>query len=115
MAIDLYLMGGLTIDITDQYVFFRSCQGVTCFLDAEHKLASVTYTNSKGIRTTTETAYLTPDVLRRPNLTIATHAQVTRILFDTSESKKRAVGVAFARNKDGPRYRVKARKEVILS
>ncbi|EJC99692.1 alcohol oxidase [Fomitiporia mediterranea MF3/22] len=75
----------------------------------------LTYIDSKGHRTTTETAYFTPEVLNRPNLTVAKHAHVTKILFDTSDGKKRAVGVEFARGKNGPRYRAKARKEVVLS
>ncbi|KAL5492912.1 hypothetical protein ACEPAI_4360 [Sanghuangporus weigelae] len=75
----------------------------------------LTYIGRRGMRTTTETAYFSADVLARPNLTIVAHAQATKILFDTSDGKKRAVGVEFARSNGSPRYRVKARKEVILS
>ena len=75
----------------------------------------VTYIDSNGRRVTTETAYFTPDVLNRPNLTIATHSQVTKILFDTKDGKTRAVGVEFTRSKTAPRFRVRAKKEVILS
>ncbi|THG97943.1 hypothetical protein EW145_g7512 [Phellinidium pouzarii] len=75
----------------------------------------MTYLNSMGMRVSSETAYLTPDVMKRPNLTIATYAKVTKLLFDTTGGKKRAVGVEFARGKGSKRYRVKARKEVILS
>ncbi|THH03799.1 hypothetical protein EW145_g5999 [Phellinidium pouzarii] len=75
----------------------------------------MTYLNSMGMRVSSETAYLTPDVMKRPNLTIATYAKVTKVLFDTTGGKKRAVGVEFARGKGSKRYRVKARKEVILS
>lgn len=67
------------------------------------------------MRTTTETSYFTGDVLSRPNLTIVTDAQVTKILFDTSDGKKRAVGVEYARSRDSSRYRLGARKEVVLS
>ncbi|KAI5116736.1 hypothetical protein M0805_001378 [Coniferiporia weirii] len=75
----------------------------------------VTYLDSQGQRVSTETAYLTPEVLSRPNLTVTTHASATRILFEVSGDKKRAVGVEFARDKGSARYRVKAGKEVILS
>ncbi|KLO10967.1 alcohol oxidase [Schizopora paradoxa] len=74
----------------------------------------VTYIDSSGQRVSTESAYLTPEVLKRPNLTVGTSVQVTRILCDVAGSKPKAVGVEFAGQKTGPRYRVKARKEVIL-
>lgn len=55
--------------------------------------------------------------MARPNLTVAIHATVTRILFENqpSSTKPRAVGVEFAQTENGPRYQVKAKKEVILS
>jgi choline dehydrogenase len=71
----------------------------------------VTYISDKGVRVSSETAYFTPDVLARPNLKVAIHAQVTRIIFDA----KRAVGVEFANTPDGPRFRAGARKQVVLS
>ncbi|KAI0359706.1 GMC oxidoreductase [Trametes cingulata] len=74
----------------------------------------VTYINSKGRRVTSESAYLTPDVLARPNLKIITRAHVTRILFDTSGSTPRAVGAEFTQP-NGDKFEVKARKEVVLS
>ncbi|KAF8582803.1 GMC oxidoreductase [Ramaria rubella] len=84
----------------------------------------MTYIDPTGTRVNTETAYLTPTVLRRPNLDVAIHAQVTRILFDTDTDTRRpsdgnavprAVGVEFAREKGGIRYTVRAKREVILS
>ncbi|KAG9075189.1 hypothetical protein FS749_013161 [Ceratobasidium sp. UAMH 11750] len=72
---------------------------------------AMTFISSSLTRCSAESAYLTPTVLSRQNLTVATNAQVTRILFEG----KRAVGAEFARSKDAPRYRVRARKEVILS
>ncbi|KAG9101192.1 hypothetical protein FRC06_003277 [Ceratobasidium sp. 370] len=71
----------------------------------------MTYISPTLTRCSAEAAYLTPAVLARRNLTVATNAHVTRILFEG----KRAVGVEFARNKESPRYQVRARKEVILS
>ena len=78
----------------------------------------MTYIDNKGARITTETAYFTPDVLARPNLTILTHAQATKILFDTTGAEKRAIGVEFANGKEGrngKRFRVRCTKEVVLS
>ena len=79
----------------------------------------MTYTSPKGERTSTETAYLTDDVLARPNLTVVTGAQATKILFDTqseSDQKRiRASGVEVARGAGQPRRHVFAKKEVILS
>ncbi|CEL53828.1 hypothetical protein RSOLAG1IB_06609 [Rhizoctonia solani AG-1 IB] len=71
----------------------------------------MTYITSTFSRCSAEAAYLTPNVLARPNLTVATNAHVTKVLFEN----KRAIGVEFARNKDAPRYRARARKEVVLS
>jgi choline dehydrogenase len=76
----------------------------------------VTYVDKKFERVSSETAYLTPDVIARPNLTVAIHATVTQILFEIQPTgKRRAVGVEFAKAEDGPRYQAKAKKEVILS
>ncbi|SJL10545.1 related to choline dehydrogenase and related flavoproteins [Armillaria ostoyae] len=73
---------------------------------------TVTYIDQNRERVSSESAYLTPDVLARPNLKVAINSHVTRILFDT---EKRAVGVEYANFENGPRYRSRARKEVILS
>ena len=77
--------------------------------------SAVTYVDANGRRVSAETSYLTSDVLSRPNLTVATHAQVTQIIFDQSYSQPRAVGVEFASNEHGPRFRARATKEVILA
>ena len=68
---------------------------------------------------TTESAYLTDEVLARPNLKVVTYARVTKLLFDTSNGIPRATGVEFARQsrvgKIGPKFRARATKEVIVS
>ncbi|EPT05509.1 hypothetical protein FOMPIDRAFT_158549 [Fomitopsis schrenkii] len=75
----------------------------------------VTFIDSQGRRVTTESAYLTQEVLARPNLTVATHAQVTRVLLDTAPGKApRAVGVQF-KNRKGELYEVRAKQEVVVS
>lgn len=80
-------------------------------------ISLVTYIDSKGQRVTTETAYLTPEVLARPNLTIVTHAQVMKVVIDVNSETgiKRAVGVEFVFTKGGTRTFVRAKNEVILS
>ncbi|MBX9459496.1 MAG: FAD-dependent oxidoreductase [Rhizobium sp.] len=65
-------------------------------------------TTRKGIRASASSAYLRP-AMRRPNLTVLTHAQATRILFEG----KRAVGVEYRRG--GKLLTIRARREVILS
>ncbi|KAJ7170935.1 hypothetical protein C8R43DRAFT_981616 [Mycena crocata] len=75
----------------------------------------MTYVDQNGQRVSSETAYLTEDVLARPNLTVAIHAQVTRVLFERSNGATCAVGVEFAETANGPRFRAHARKEVVLS
>ncbi|KAF8481381.1 alcohol oxidase [Gautieria morchelliformis] len=75
----------------------------------------LTYIDDVGRRVSTETAYLTPEVLRRPNLKVAVDAHVTRIIFDTAGSVKKAVGVEFSHKAGGPQYRVRVKKEVVLA
>jgi len=76
---------------------------------------TVTYVDKNYKRVSAETAYLTPDVLSRPNLTVAINATVTRVLFDTTQLKPRAIGVEFGTVESGPRWEAFAKKEVILS
>lgn len=70
-------------------------------------------TMKKGARCDTATAFLTPAVRARANLSILTTAHVTRVVLN---SDREAVGVAF---KHHPRQKgeivATARKEVILS
>lgn len=77
-----------------------------------------TFINSWGQRSSAATAYLTRDVINRPNLDIAIKAQVTRILFDTETdaSKPAAIGVELQNAKDSSAslYEVFAKREVIL-
>jgi choline dehydrogenase len=81
----------------------------------ENLYPTVTYIDSRGCRVTTQSAYLTPTVLSRPNLTISVNTPVTRIIFNTTGLSPRAVGVEFALSRDGPRFRVRAKNEVVLA
>lgn len=78
----------------------------------------MTYIDNKSTRVTAESAYLTDDVLARPNLTVITYARVTKVLFDTSSSIPRAIGVEFASKSDtgvvGPKFHARAIKEVVV-
>ncbi|MFC4625233.1 choline dehydrogenase [Daeguia caeni] len=77
---------------------------------AQHEgFASGEQTIWKGKRQSTGRAYLTPEVRKRPNLTIATGALVEKIIFED----RQATAVQFVRN--GKRERVAIGREVVLS
>ncbi|KIJ27378.1 GMC oxidoreductase [Sphaerobolus stellatus SS14] len=99
-----------TIGIT-KYV--SDCPEPICI--PKNSFLLVTYIDAKGQRSSTETAYLTPAVLSRSNLTVATHAPVTRILFNAKTRSAHAVGVEFTSDSNSPMYIAGVRKEVILS
>lgn len=75
----------------------------------------MTYIDSTGSRVSTESAYLTEHVLRRPNLKVAIHATTTKVLLESVNGDTRAVGVEFAQSEHGTRFVARARKEVVLS
>jgi choline dehydrogenase-like flavoprotein len=62
-----------------------------------------------GERSSAARAYIYPILGQRPNLSVATHARATRLIFEG----KRAVGVQYLR--DGELRTVRARREVIVS
>jgi choline dehydrogenase len=74
----------------------------------------VTYVNSKFRRVSSETAYLTPEALKRKNFTVVIHATATRILFDSTGPEPRAIGVEFAAGPGRKRYKVFAKKDVVV-
>ena len=74
----------------------------------------VTYIDKNGQRVTAESAYLTPEVLARSNLKVATGAYVNRVLFDGTGPSIRAIGVEYKDN-SGSLFVSKARKEVVLA
>ncbi|KAM3512731.1 hypothetical protein MY11210_003605 [Beauveria gryllotalpidicola] len=76
-----------------------------------------TFIDTKGERSSMATAFLTPEVLRRPNLYVGCHAHVTRVLYDRLDSNKQpcAIGVELMSKRGGERFEVHARREVILS
>ena len=105
---------------------FRQCSFTLCgdrlvskpfplVLPTVVKHITVNYMNERRTRVSAESAYLTKDVLARPNLVVALHAQVTKILFENDSGQARATGVEFSKSKNGPCYRAKSTKEVILS
>lgn len=76
---------------------------------------TVTYINDKYERVSSEGAYLTSDVLARPNLKVAINSTVTRIIWQEVGGQHRAAGVEFARTMDGPRYLALAKRDVVIS
>jgi choline dehydrogenase len=65
-------------------------------------------TVKNGVRASTANAYLRP-AMKRPNLSVVTHALATRIAFQG----RRAIGVHYRRG--GREHLMRARREVILS
>lgn len=75
-----------------------------------------TFIDPKGQRSSLATAFLTPEVLARPNLYVACHVHVNRVLFDQITTEEpTAIGVELQSTRGGPRFEVHARREVILS
>ncbi|KZO94556.1 GMC oxidoreductase [Calocera viscosa TUFC12733] len=73
-----------------------------------------TFVDQKGHRSSGATAYLTPEVLARPNLTVVTSTLTTKIIL--SSDGKRAIGVEVADDKKRMgRLTIFAKKEVILT
>ncbi|XP_052131105.1 glucose dehydrogenase [FAD, quinone]-like isoform X2 [Frankliniella occidentalis] len=69
--------------------------------------------SSNGERVSTNRAFLTPAVRKRPNLTVQTGATVRRVILSSGPGKPRAVAVEY----DGPQGRktVKLNKAAVLS
>lgn len=61
-------------------------------------------------RSSSSRAFLTPDVMRRPNLVLSLHSYVTKVLFN---SYRHATGVSYL--KDNTIHRATARKRIIMS
>ncbi|KZV65224.1 GMC oxidoreductase [Peniophora sp. CONT] len=69
-----------------------------------------------GSRHSTAHAYLTADVLARPNLSVAVNAHVEKVLFKEEGGEPRVIGVQLSPSSSpGNKYRVRAKREVILS
>ncbi len=68
----------------------------------------------KGKRSSTYRAFLEGDAEQRPNLTIITRAQATRVLLSGDEGARKATGVEY-RTDDGQLHVVEASKDIILS
>ncbi|KAG6813955.1 hypothetical protein H0H92_005210 [Tricholoma furcatifolium] len=98
--------------------FIKACMNVGIPFTPDFNVASGTLGVSRiselRLRVSSESGYLTEDVLARKNLTVMINAQVTRVLFKTENGEKRAVGVQVANSSKGTRYRVDARKEVVI-
>ncbi|KZT66955.1 GMC oxidoreductase [Daedalea quercina L-15889] len=77
----------------------------------------MTFIDERGERTSAAAAYLTAEVLRRPNLTVAVKAVAEQILFTSAGegAEPRAAGVRVAAARGGPQFGVAAAREVVLA
>ncbi|KAF8146900.1 GMC oxidoreductase [Mycena galopus ATCC 62051] len=55
---------------------------------------------SNGKRVSAATGYLTPAVMRRPNLTVAVECQTEKVVFTSDEKTPRATGVIFSTERE---------------
>ncbi|SPO23398.1 related to gmc type oxidoreductase [Ustilago trichophora] len=83
----------------------RGSEGVTQF---------TTFIDSAGRRSSAATAYLPPEVQRRPNLTIGINVMVNRIVFDRTGSRPKAIAVEMQNSKGGQKYYAAAKQRVVL-
>jgi len=72
--------------------------------------------DAEGARSSVETGYLTRDVTARSNLKIAVGIMVEKIIMSksTASSKPRAIGVQLSTSREGPKFCVAAKNEVLL-
>ncbi|KAI0354311.1 GMC oxidoreductase [Trametes cingulata] len=71
--------------------------------------------DEKHARSSSATAYLNPEVLARPNLTVAVTVMTERVLFvEAPDGRRKAVGVQISSTREGPHFAVGAKREVIL-
>lgn len=66
-------------------------------------------------RVSSEAGYFTNEVLGRSNLKVVLHAHVTKILTEKVGDEIKTTGVEFAKSEHGPRFRARAKREVILA
>lgn len=70
-------------------------------------------TTRKGMRSSTFHAYLEGETESRPNLTILTHALVTRVTLSDKDGGKTATGIEY-RDYSGAVHAITAKREVVL-
>ncbi|THU91700.1 alcohol oxidase [Dendrothele bispora CBS 962.96] len=67
-----------------------------------------------GNRSSAATSYLAEEFISRPNLHVLVNTHVTKIL-QTGKASCEFLGVEFTDSREGPRFQIKAKKELILS
>ncbi|KAJ1028471.1 hypothetical protein NDA16_001637 [Ustilago loliicola] len=73
-----------------------------------------TFIDANGRRSSAATAYLPPEVQKRPNLTIGINVMVNRIIFDRNGSRPKAIAVEIQNKKGGQKYYAAAKQRVVL-
>lgn len=110
-------IGNVPVDIPDAYFPYleraAANAGLPVCLDhngaGQEGISRLEITTNGGRRASTARAYLHPAMKTRPNLTVLTKAQTTRILTEG----QRAIGVEYLR--DGKIERVHADREIVVS
>lgn len=95
----------------------RSSQLLMRIMKVSHctRHVSQKYESSVSAGSSAATAYLSPEVLKRPNLTVAITVTTERVLFTQSpEGVPKAVGIQLSSHREGPRFAVAASREVII-
>ncbi|KAJ3980919.1 hypothetical protein F5890DRAFT_1477349 [Lentinula detonsa] len=75
----------------------------------------MTYIDERATRVSTETAYLTSQVLARANLKVVTGVKVTKLVLDPSTGRPKAVGVQMQSTQGGTTYYAFTTEDVILA
>ncbi|KIM36177.1 GMC oxidoreductase [Hebeloma cylindrosporum] len=80
-----------------------------------NRVSILTYVDENRTRVSSESAYLTNDVLAKPNLKVVLNATVTKIITKKVGNEVQATGVEFAKSKNSPRSTAYAKREVIVA
>ncbi|KAJ6614872.1 alcohol oxidase [Mycena sp. CBHHK59/15] len=95
--------------------FIDTCTNAGLRFKSDFNTPKGTLGAGKGRRVSAETAYLSPQVLRRENLHVVTHASVTKLILQSVGGKTCVSAVEVSPDGGITRLKITARKEVILS
>ncbi|PPQ95742.1 hypothetical protein CVT26_015868 [Gymnopilus dilepis] len=97
--------------------FIKACTNIGIPYNADFTTTHgtrVTYIDETRTRVSSETAYLTDEVLDRPNLTVVINASVTKIITEKEGDLVKATAVEFTKNKSGRRFTARSQRDILL-